>query len=116
MLGNGVGRVGRDSHDGHAQVVRRDQIDVVEAGAAQGDEPGAARRQGGECVGIEWSLTKTQTAGKLAASATVAAVRRGSTKARSWPWAALAVGPAGGAALEVVRRPAARRVACLGGW
>ena len=53
VLGDGVRRVGRDAHDAQAERRRRGEIDVVEAGRAQRDQPGAAVGQHGQRGGVE---------------------------------------------------------------
>jgi hypothetical protein len=48
VLSDGVRRIGRDPHDGQAELVRRGEIDVVETGASQSEQTRAAGRERGQ--------------------------------------------------------------------
>jgi len=53
VLGDGVGGVGGDADDGDAGARGGGQVDVVEAGATQGDQLRAAGGQHGQRIGVE---------------------------------------------------------------
>ena len=48
MLGHGLGRIGRYASYGNAQVLGSAEIDIVEAGTAQGHEPRSTIRKCGK--------------------------------------------------------------------
>ena len=85
VLAHGIGRIGRHADHGDAQLGGGGQVDVVEARAAQGDQPRAAGGQLVEHAAVERSWTNTQTASKPAASGTVSAVSRGAKNTSSCP-------------------------------
>jgi hypothetical protein len=75
------GGIGRNTNDGDPQVVRRSEIDVVEAGAAQGDVANADAANDSRTSRSAVSLTKMHTAsGAEPRAGHVRAVKRSSRK------------------------------------
>ncbi|MNM72193.1 hypothetical protein D3C81_838810 [compost metagenome] len=56
MFGHGMGRIGRDAHDGQPQALCCRQVDMVVTGRAQGDQACAAGGQALQNLGVEFII------------------------------------------------------------
>ena len=91
MLGDGVRRVGRHAHHPQAERRRRGQVDVVEAGRAQGDQLHAARGERLERNAPELVVDeRADHRGAGPQSGAVSDDSRGSKNTSSWPSSPLA--------------------------
>jgi hypothetical protein len=76
VLGDGVGRVAGDADDAQAEAARGGEVDVVEAGRAQGDQPDARGASSSSTAAPRSSLTNAHTASQPAARGAVSIVSR----------------------------------------
>ncbi len=65
MLRNRVGRISRNAHHHHAQILRRVQIDVIETRAAQCDQTRALFGETIQNRGVELIINKSTNGGKI---------------------------------------------------